>query len=169
MRIIYDTRAANNCAAVNHGTATLPILENILKTVILFLHYIPNNRYSPDMSNEFRKSKIAVKAKSGGRFAESTSASRLGVKTGAKKRQQMIVLMDGAGNYYEVPRKTLERSRVSERRKKKVAAALEDEPSQFAYIRNSTVAGSIATAPKFEGGRQLHYAGHYLSSSKSKR
>jgi hypothetical protein len=95
--------------------------------------------------------------------------SRVGVKTGATKQQQIIVLRDGANNYYEIPRATLERSRVSERRKAKVAAALEDEPSQFSYIRNSTIPGSIATAPQFEGGRQLRYAGYYLTSSKSKR
>jgi hypothetical protein len=84
------------------------------------------------------------------------------------KRQQIIVLMDGAGNYYELPRATLERSRVSERRKKKVAAALEDVPGEFTYIKASAIPGSIA-APKFVGGRQLHYAGFYLSSTKSKR
>jgi hypothetical protein len=90
---------------------------------------------------------------------------------GSKKRpikRQIIVLTDGAGNYYELPRAALERSRVNERRKKEVAAALKNVPSCFGWIRNSTIPGSIATAP-FKGGRALHYAGFYLSSAKSKR
>ena len=90
------------------------------------------------------------------------------MKKPAMKRQQIIVLVDGAGNYYELPRARLERSRVSDRRKKEVAAALEDVPRLFRYIRRSTIPGSIAAAP-FEGGRQLHYAGSYLGSTKAKR
>src|SRR5919198_6132310 len=81
-------------------------------------------------------------------------------------KQQLIVLMDGAGNYYELPRATLERSRVKESRKKKVAAAIKDLPRQFTYIRKSTIPGSMAADP-FKGG--LRYAGFYLSSAKSKR
>jgi hypothetical protein len=84
------------------------------------------------------------------------------------KRRQIIVLVDGAGNYYELPRAMLERSRVSDRRKAKVAAALEDVPAEFEYIGNANIPGGIAHAPKFLGGRQLHYAGFYLSSTKSK-
>jgi hypothetical protein len=94
------------------------------------------------------------------------------VRKSSKKRpirkKQIIVLMDGAGNYYELPRATLERSRVSDRRKAKVAAALEDVASEFTYIGQPNIPGGIAAAP-FEGGRQLHYAGFYLSSAKSKR
>jgi|SRR5919197_1560324 hypothetical protein len=84
------------------------------------------------------------------------------------KRQQMIVFADGAGNYYELPRATLERSRVSDARKKKVAAALKDIPAEFGYITAPTIPGTIVSAP-FVGGRQLHYAGYYLRSIKSKR
>jgi len=85
------------------------------------------------------------------------------------KKQQIIVLMDGAGNYYELPRATLERSRVSDRRKKKVVAALVvgDHPEHI-YIKGSAIPGSIAAA-KFVGARQLHYVGFYLSSTKAKR
>jgi hypothetical protein len=83
------------------------------------------------------------------------------------KKQQIIVLEDGAGNYYELPRSTLEKSRVSDRRKEKIVARIEDVPSQFAYIAVPTIAGSIASAP-FVGGRQLHYAGFYLETIKSK-
>jgi hypothetical protein len=83
-------------------------------------------------------------------------------------KQQMIVLVDGAGNYYELPRATLERSRVKESRKQEVAAAIKDLPRQFSYIRKSTIPGSMAADP-FKGGRQLHYAGFYLSSAKSRR
>jgi hypothetical protein len=84
------------------------------------------------------------------------------------KRQQIVVLVDGAGNYYELPRSTLERSRVDDRRKKKVEDDLEDRPAEFIYINAPTIPGSIVAAP-FVGGRQLHYAGFYLSSTKSKR
>jgi hypothetical protein len=83
-------------------------------------------------------------------------------------KQQIIVLRDGIGNYYEIPRATLERCRVSESRKKKVAAALEDVPSEFWYIGGPAIPGSVA-APKMRGGRQLHYAGFYLESIKAKR
>jgi hypothetical protein len=84
------------------------------------------------------------------------------------KKRQIIVLKDGADNYYEIPRAVLERSRVSERRKAKVVAALEDVPSEFTYIGQPNIPGGITTAP-FKGGRQLHYAGFYLSSAKPKR
>jgi hypothetical protein len=89
-------------------------------------------------------------------------------KKPSTKRQQIIVLADGAGNYYELSRANLERSKVSEARKKKVAAALEDVATEFTYIPYTAIPGSVA-APKFEGGRQLHYAGFYLSSTKAKR
>jgi hypothetical protein len=84
------------------------------------------------------------------------------------KHQQIIVLMDGAGNYYELPRAALEGSRVSDRRKAKVAAALEDVATEFTYIGQPNIPGGIAAAP-FVGGRRLHYAGFYLTSAKSKR
>ena len=85
------------------------------------------------------------------------------------KRRQIIVLVDGAENYYELPRAILERSRVSDRRKAKVTAALEDVPSEFEYIGDPNIPGGIAKAPQFAGGRQLHYGGFYVSSTKSKR
>jgi hypothetical protein len=77
------------------------------------------------------------------------------------KRQQIIVLVDGAGNYYELPRAILERSRVSESRKAKVVAALEDAPSEFKYIGHTNIPGGVAAAP-LKGGRALHYTGFYL-------
>ena len=86
---------------------------------------------------------------------------------GGKGRQQMIVLKDGAGNYYELSRATLERSRVDEDRKREVEAALEDEDCFTTWIKRATIPGSIAAAP-FVGGRALHYAGFYLSKAKSK-
>jgi hypothetical protein len=95
-------------------------------------------------------------------------AARKSSKKRPIRKKQIIVLMDGAGNYYELPRATLERSRVSDRRKARVAAALEDVASEFTYIGQPNIPGGIAAAP-FEGGRQLHYAGFYLSSAKSKR
>ena len=87
--------------------------------------------------------------------------------TTKSSRQQIIVLKDGDKNYYELTRATLERARESEDRKKEVAEALKNPPRLFTYIRRSTIPGSIAAAP-FKGGRQLHYAGFYLSSTKSK-
>jgi hypothetical protein len=84
------------------------------------------------------------------------------------KRQQIIVLEDGAGNYYELSRATLERSRVSEECKKQVAARLQDVPQKFLYIPGTAIPGSVA-APEFKGGRQLHYAGFYLNTPKAKR
>jgi len=95
-----------------------------------------------------------------------TSTSKKSKKRPIK--QQIIVLRDGIGNYYEIPRATLERCRVSESRKKKVAADLEDVPSEFWYIGGPAIPGSVA-APKMKGGRQLHYAGFYLESVKAKR
>jgi hypothetical protein len=85
-----------------------------------------------------------------------------------RRRQQIIVLVDGDGNYYEIPRATLERSRVDKRRKKQVKEALEDEDCFTTWIKRATIPGSIASAP-FEGGRALHYAGFYISSTESKR
>jgi len=84
------------------------------------------------------------------------------------KRQQIIVLKDSAGNYYELSRATLERSKVTAGRKKNVERALEDVPPESGYINAPTIPGSIVTAA-FKGGRALRYAGYYLSSTKSKR
>jgi hypothetical protein len=85
-----------------------------------------------------------------------------------KRGHQIIVLMDGAGNYYELSRATLERSRVGKDRKTKVKQALEDEDCFTTWIKRATIPGSIASAP-FVGGRALHYAGFYLGSAKPKR
>jgi hypothetical protein len=82
-------------------------------------------------------------------------------------RQQMIVFVDGYENYYEFSRATVERSRVDESRKKKVAACLKDLPSEFIYINHATIPGSTVSDP-LEGGRQLHYAGFYLRPTKRK-
>jgi hypothetical protein len=82
------------------------------------------------------------------------------------KQQQIIVLVDGAGNYYELPRATLERSKVKAHRKKKVAAALKDEPAVFRYIQRPTIPGSVVS---IKGGHQLRYAGFYLRPTKSTR
>lgn len=84
------------------------------------------------------------------------------------RMQQIIVLVDGAGNYYEIPRPIFERSRVARARKAKVAAALLDPAVEFAHIVLSTIPGSTATK-EFKGGRQLHYAGYYLTGAKPTR
>lgn len=83
------------------------------------------------------------------------------------KRQQIIVLVDSAGNYYELPRAALERSRVSDRRKQEVKMALEDVLEESGYINAPTIPGSIVTSPVV-GSQVVRYAGFYLSSTKSK-
>jgi hypothetical protein len=88
---------------------------------------------------------------------------KTGSKKGSSKKKQIIVLVDGGENYYELPRATLERARVSEERKAEVSAALQDVPSEFMYIGNANIPGSIGVPP-FQGGRQIHYAGFYLKS-----
>jgi hypothetical protein len=91
---------------------------------------------------------------------------------GSKRRrieeEQMIILMDGNGHYYELPRATLERSRVPADRQDAVEARLKDVPEKFIWIHRTAVPGSVAAAP-FEGGRVLHYAGFYLGSIKTKK
>ena len=84
------------------------------------------------------------------------------------KQQQIIVLVDGAGNYYEIPRAKLERSRVSDRRKKKVSAALKAMGPRWHYIPATAVPGSIAP-PEFVEAQRLRYTGFYVTSTKTKR
>jgi hypothetical protein len=96
-----------------------------------------------------------------------------GSKRGGKKREQVIeeqiiVLLDGDGNYYEIPRATLERSRVPDSETHHVEQKLVDMPEKFVWIHRTAVPGSIA-AGSLEGGRALHYAGFYLRTTKSKR
>jgi hypothetical protein len=85
----------------------------------------------------------------------------------AAKREQVIVLKDGVGNYYTLPRAMIERARVNRRRKKKIEKELEDEDCITTWIKRATIPGSIAAAA-FKGGRALHYAGYYLRKKKSK-
>jgi hypothetical protein len=89
-------------------------------------------------------------------------------KKSYRKRQQMIVFVDGAKNYYELSRAALQRRKVSARRKKKVAKALDDIDANYTYIKASAIPGSTATA-KFVGGSELAYAGFYIRSAKGKR
>jgi hypothetical protein len=95
-------------------------------------------------------------------------ATKKRAKKPSPKRQQMIVLVDAAGNYYEIPRATVQRGKVSEPRKKEVAEALEDVDARYTYIRASAIPGSTAS-PKFVGGTELNYAGFYIRSAEPKR
>jgi hypothetical protein len=88
------------------------------------------------------------------------------IRKKASRKEQVIVLKDGAGNYYEIPRARLERSKVSPARKKRLKAALMSPPTTYTYIKKSWIPGSVA-APRFKGGRRLHYAGFYLRSRRS--
>jgi hypothetical protein len=91
-------------------------------------------------------------------------------KKTSRKKQQIIVLMDGAKNYYALPRKVLERCRVSKEHKKEIIEALEDEDCFTTWIKRATIPGSIAKGfPPFKGGRALHYAGFYISPRQFKR
>ncbi len=96
------------------------------------------------------------------------TAKKKSKKKSPIKKQQVIVLVDGAGNYYELPRATLERSRVSDRRKKKIAAAIDKMGTRWSYIPGTAIPGGIAPS-EFLGGQQLRYAGFYLTSAKAKR
>jgi hypothetical protein len=89
-------------------------------------------------------------------------------KKPSTKRQQIIVLVDGAGNYYEISRETFERARVEPARKRKVAAAIQDVPAQFAHILLASIPGSTMTA-EFKGGRQIRYAGFYVTRARQRR
>jgi hypothetical protein len=88
-------------------------------------------------------------------------------KKPSTRREQIIVLVDGAGNYYEFSRATFERARVADRFKKELEKKLQERPSEFDYINAPSIPGSIV-APPFVGGQQLHYAGFYLTSTKPK-
>jgi hypothetical protein len=84
------------------------------------------------------------------------------------KRKQIIVLVDGAGNYYEFSRAMLERRKVSARRKRKVKRALEDMLEESGYINAPVIPGSIVASPVARS-QALRYAGFYLRSTGSKR
>jgi len=73
------------------------------------------------------------------------------------RKKQMIVLVDNAGNYYELPRATIERARVSDRRKKKLAALVTAGGVQMRYIPSPGIPGAIAAPRQVE----LRYVGHY--------
>ena len=90
---------------------------------------------------------------------------------GSKKRrvtkEQIIVLVDGEGHFYELSRAELEHSRVPKSREKELEDNLQDMPEKFIWIHRTAVPGSIA-AKEFDGGRVLHYAGYTLRPTKSK-
>jgi len=92
-------------------------------------------------------------------------------KKGSKRRrvtkEQIIVLVDGEGHFYELTRAQLEQSKVPRSREKELEDNLEDMPEKFIWIHRTAVPGSIA-AKEFDGGRVLHYAGFTLRSIKSK-
>ena len=89
-------------------------------------------------------------------------------KKPSSRRRQIIVLVDGAENYYELSRATFERSRVEDRRRKDIEKKLRERPGEFYYINAPAIPGSIV-APPFVGGQQLRYAGFYLTSTTPKR
>ena len=76
-------------------------------------------------------------------------------------QEQIIVLIDGASNYYELPRQLLERRRVPAEQLEDLKAKLQDVAGVFQHIAVSDIPGSTTNA-EFEGARQLHYVGYYL-------
>ena len=85
---------------------------------------------------------------------------------GSAERHQMIVLVDGDGNYYEFPRSVLDNAKVSEDRKEEVQAALEDVLEESGYINAPVIPGAIVSQP-VRTSQALSYAGFYLKKSKS--
>jgi len=95
---------------------------------------------------------------------------------GSKRRrvtkEQIIVLLDGEGYFYELPLEQLLKSKVPPERQEDVKKELRDKPEkgEFIWIHRTAVPGSIAAGAKeFDGGRVLHYAGYTLRSIPSKR
>ena len=107
-----------------------------------------------------KKASTAKKASRSKKASSSTKAS--------DNRQQIIVLEDGANNYYQLSRATLESCRVDKSDEKEIEKKLQERPGEFWYIDAPCIPGSVV-APPFDGGCQLHYAGFYLTSPKGKR
>ncbi len=70
---------------------------------------------------------------------------------------EVLVLSDGEGTYYEIPREVVEQHRVSDERKAEIEAAAEDDVSGFGYdsyfIREQIVASRQAEMRE-QGGRE---------------
>ncbi len=88
-------------------------------------------------------------------------------KKSPTKKEQMIVFVDGAGNYYEIPRRLFEKSRVTGSSKAKIKEALKDVLEEAGYINAPLIPGSIVSSPVV-GSQALHFAGFYLKSAKPK-
>lgn len=84
----------------------------------------------------------------------------------SENAEQIIVLKDGAGNYYEIPRTALESYLVPENRVAEVEAALLELHILTGYINAPSLPGSIVGTVG-EEGRGLYCAGVYLSGSES--
>lgn len=94
-------------------------------------------------------------------------AAKKSSKKTPTKKEQMIVFVDGAGNYYEIPREVFEKSRVSGSRKAKIKEALDDVLEEAGYINAPLIPGSIVSSP-VSRNQALHFAGFYLKSAESK-
>jgi hypothetical protein len=84
------------------------------------------------------------------------------------QRLQMVVLLDSAGNYYELSRETLQRSKVPDDQVEEVKQALMNVLSESGYINAPHIPGSIVAAFVLPE-KALRYVGSYLKSTKSKR
>ena len=70
---------------------------------------------------------------------------------------EVLILSDGEGTYYEIPREVVEQHRVSAERKAEIEAAAEDDVSGYSYdsyfIREQIVASRQAEMRE-QGGRE---------------
>ena len=82
--------------------------------------------------------------------------------------EQIIVLVDAADNYYELSRATLQRSKVSAKRKREVKKCLYDVLEESGYINAPTMPGSILKEPAAKS-QALRYAGFYLRCPRPKK
>lgn len=80
------------------------------------------------------------------------------------ERRQMIVLVDRAGNYYELTRDMLEESRVPKSRLSGVKKALEQAIAESSYINAPNIPGSVVAG--FFVPDALSYAGAYVKRTK---
>jgi len=70
---------------------------------------------------------------------------------------EVLMLSDGEGNYYEIPREIVEQHKVSNERKAEIEAADEDDVSGFsfdAYYMREQIAASRQAEMREQGGRE---------------
>lgn len=75
--------------------------------------------------------------------------------------EQIVVLIDGSGNYYELTRETLEKSKVPDEKKAEIDAKIQNVLVATGYIGSGGLPGGIVrTFSICLNG--LRYVGYYL-------